>query len=102
MPLTAFQSETLRWLASRRSPKSFLAGGTGLNSAVDAARSSKDLPLFHEVEFRVVTGAETDAATLRPGGYPVAWLLRQPWFQRAARHNLAGAGRQFENSFLNE
>ncbi len=73
-----------------------------LNSEVDTPRSSKDLHLFHDVEFRVVTSAETDAATLRPEGCPVESLLRQPWFQRAARHNLAGAGRQFENSFLNE
>jgi hypothetical protein len=83
MPLTAFQSETLRLLAARRSPESFLAGGTVLNSGLDSPRYSKDLDIFHDVETSVVTSAETDAATLRQAGYEVEWLLRQPLFQRA-------------------
>ena len=83
MPLTAFQSETLRLLAARRSPESFVAGGTVLNAGVDSPRYSKDLDIFHDVEASVVTSAETDAATLRQAGYAVAWLLRQPLFQRA-------------------
>jgi hypothetical protein len=83
MPLTAFQSETLRLLAARRSPESFLAGGTVLNSGIDSPRYSQDLDIFHDVETSVVTSAETDAATLRQAGYEVEWLLRQPLFQRA-------------------
>jgi len=55
MPLTAFQSETLRLLAARRSPESFLAGGTVLNSGIDSPRYSKDLDIFHDVETSVVT-----------------------------------------------
>jgi len=42
MPLTAFQSETLRLLAARRSPESFLAGGTVLNAGLDSPRYSRD------------------------------------------------------------
>lgn len=83
MPLTPFQAETLRLLASRRSPESFLAGGTVLNAGVDSPRYSKDLDIFHDVEASVVTSAESDAATLRQSGYEVEWLLRQPLFQRA-------------------
>jgi len=83
MPLTAFQSETLRLLATHRSPESFLAGGTVLNASADSPRYSKDLDIFHDVEASVVTSAETDAATLRQSGYEVEWLLRQPMFQRA-------------------
>jgi len=83
MPLTAFQSETLRLLAAHRSPESYLAGGTVLNAAADSPRYSKDLDIFHDVEASVVTSAETDAATLRQAGYAVEWLLRQPLFQRA-------------------
>ena len=83
MPLTAFQSETLRLLAARRSPESFLAGGTVLNVEAESPRYSKDLDIFHDVEASVVTSAETDAATLRQAGYKVEWLLRQPLFQRA-------------------
>ncbi|HNW08698.1 MAG: hypothetical protein KA117_12880, partial [Verrucomicrobia bacterium] len=83
MPLTAFQSETLRLLAAHRSPESYLAGGAVLNAATDSPRYSKDLDIFHDVETSVVTSAETDAATLRQAGYAVEWLLRQPLFQRA-------------------
>ena len=83
MPLTAFQSETLRLLATHRSPESFLAGGTVLNAGADSPRYSKDLDIFHDVEASVVTSAETDATTLRQSGYEVEWLLRQPLFQRA-------------------
>lgn len=83
MPLTAFQSETLRLLAAHRSPESFLAGGTVLNAGVDSPRYSKDLDIFHDVEASVATSAETDSATLRQAGYEVEWLLRQPLFQRA-------------------
>jgi hypothetical protein len=83
MPLTPFQSETLRLLAAGRSPESFLAGGTVLNAGADSPRYSKDLDIFHDVEASVVTSAETDAATLRQAGYEVEWLLRQALFQRA-------------------
>ena len=83
MPLTPFQSETLRLLAASRSPESFLAGGTVLNAGDDSPRYSKDLDIFHDVETSVGTSAETDAATLRQAGYEVEWLLRQPLFQRA-------------------
>jgi hypothetical protein len=83
MPLTTFQSETLRLLAAQRSPESFLAGGTVLNAGTDSPRYSKDLDIFHDVEASVVASAETDAATLRQAGYRVDWLLRQPLFQRA-------------------
>jgi hypothetical protein len=83
MPLTAFQSATLRLLAAGRSPESFLAGGTVLNAGAASPRYSKDLDIFHDVETSVVTSAEADAATLRQAGYAVEWLLRQPLFQRA-------------------
>ena len=84
MPLTPFQSDTLRLLAARRSPESFVGGGTVLNAGDNSPRFSRDLDLFHDVETSVATCAETDAATLRDAGYSVAWLLRQPLFQRAA------------------
>ena len=83
MPLTAFQSETLRLLAARRSPESFLAGGTVLNAGRESPRYSKDMDIFHDVEESVATNAEADAALLRQSGYEVEWLLRQPMFQRA-------------------
>jgi hypothetical protein len=83
VPLTAFQSETLRLLAAHRSPESFVAGGTVLNAGPDSPRYSKDVDIFHDVEESVAISAERDAATLRQAGYAVEWLLRQPLFQRA-------------------
>lgn len=83
MPLTAFQFETLRLLAARRSPESFPAGGTVLNAAPDTPRYSKDVDIFHDVEASVAANAEADAALLQKSGYQVEWLLRQPMFQRA-------------------
>ena len=69
MPLTPFQSLTLHVLASQRSPNSFLAGGTVLNSAPDSPRFSKDLYFFHDVEESVAVCAEADAAVLAQEGY---------------------------------
>ena len=83
MPLTAFQSETLRLLAAHRSPESLPGRRDGVECGSDSPRYSKDLDIFHDVEASVVTSAETDAATLRQAGYEVEWLLRQPLFQRA-------------------
>jgi hypothetical protein len=83
MPLTAFQSETLRLLANRRSPESFVAGAMVLNAGSDSPRYSKDVDIFHDVEESVGTNAEADAALLRQSGYQIEWLLRQPVFQRA-------------------
>jgi hypothetical protein len=83
MPLTEFQAETLRLLAGRRSPESFLAGGTVLNADANSPRYSKDMDIFHDVEESVGSNAEADAELLRQSGYQVEWLLRQPMFQRA-------------------
>lgn len=83
MPLTAFQSETLRLLATHRSPESYLAGGRVLNAGTDSPRYSQDLDIFHDVEASVLMSAETDTATLQQAGYGVEWLLRLPLFQRA-------------------
>ncbi|MBI5384061.1 MAG: nucleotidyl transferase AbiEii/AbiGii toxin family protein [Verrucomicrobia bacterium] len=83
MPLTAFQSETLKLLAARRSPDSFLAGGTVLNAAPDSPRFSKDLDIFHDVEGSVAASADADAAVLREHGYTVEWQMREAMFRRA-------------------
>ena len=69
MPLTTFQSETLRLLAAHRSPESYLALGTVLNAGADSPRYSQDLDIFQDVEGSVLTSAETDTATLRQAGW---------------------------------
>ena len=74
MPLTAFQAETLRLLATRRSPESFVAGAMVSNAGPDSPRYSKDVDIFHDVEESVGTNAEADAALLRQSGYKIEWL----------------------------
>jgi hypothetical protein len=83
MPLTEFQSQTLRLLASRRSPQSLVAWGTVLNDRLDSPRYSKHVHVLHDVEASVSSNALADAACLKVAGYQVTWLLRQPAFQRA-------------------
>jgi len=43
MPLTEFQKQVLRLLASNRSPDSHVAGGTALNTSPASARMSEPL-----------------------------------------------------------
>jgi hypothetical protein len=83
MPLTPFQSATLRLLAADRSPESFVEGGTVLNAEPDSPRFSKDVDIFHDVETAVAVSAESDALTLTRHGYRIVWVLRQPMIQRA-------------------
>jgi hypothetical protein len=83
MPLTPFQSATLRLLAANHSPESFVAGATVLNAEPDSPRFSKDVDIFHDVETAVAVSAESDALTLTRHGYRIVWVLRQPMIQRA-------------------
>lgn len=76
MPLTRFQSQILRLLASHRDPESYVAGSTPLNR--DWPRLSEDIDIFHDREERVAQAAEEDTATLQAEGFDVTWLRRQP------------------------
>ena len=76
MPLTRFQSQILRLLASHRSPESYVAGSTPLNR--DRPRLSEDIDIFHDREERVAKAAEEDTAALRAEGLEIVWLRREP------------------------
>ncbi len=82
MPLTPFQSEILRLLATNRSAKSYVAGGIALNAQA-STRFSADVDVFHDVEEAVMTSSEADAALLARSGYSVRQDVWTPNFRRA-------------------
>ncbi len=71
MPLTPFQRDLLRVIASNRSEASHFAGGIVLNAADGSPRFSRDFDIFHETAAEVTRASERDAASLRAAGYEV-------------------------------
>jgi hypothetical protein len=82
VPLTPFQSETLRLLAGNRSPESYVAGGIAINVRAQT-RWSDDVDVFHDAEEAVITSSERDVQTLTQAGYSVRQDLWTPSFRRA-------------------
>ncbi len=84
MPLTPFQIEVFRTIASNRSPESFVAGATVLHREEGTPRYSKDIDLFHDAEESVAISAARDSEVLCDAGYSVEWEgQRLPSFRRA-------------------
>ncbi len=83
MPLTEFQRAVLRLLAQRRSPESFVAGGSVINAAPDSPRYSDDVDIFHDAEESVAVAAAGDTDLLTRMGFGIEWLVNRPGFQRA-------------------
>jgi len=83
MPLTEFQKQVLRLLASNRSPNSHVARGTALNTSPASARFSLDIDIFHDAQELVEASARLDAETLESHGYSLHWLTVNPYFFRA-------------------
>lgn len=78
MPLTEYQAELGRLLASNRSEESYLAGGAALLAAPNTVRYSHDLDYFHDSARRVATAYEADQATLIEHGYEIELEISQP------------------------
>jgi hypothetical protein len=76
VPLTRFQSQILRLLATHRNPESYVAGSTPLNR--ERPRFSEDIDIFHDREERVAQAAEEDTAVLQAEGLEVVWQRREP------------------------
>jgi hypothetical protein len=76
MPLTAFQKEVARLLATHRNPESYVTGGAAINRA-------EDLDVFHDVAESVASCADADARQLGAAGCSVEWTLRREGFFRA-------------------
>ena len=64
MPLTPFQAEVFRVLASNRNPDSYVAGGIVINRDDESARFSEDIDLFHDTSLALKISAEADAQSL--------------------------------------
>jgi hypothetical protein len=82
MPLTPFQNDVLKLLASNRQLESHLAGGIAINRSSSSPRFSTDIVFFHDTP-NVASSAEKDAELLRQHGFDVTWSERQESFQRA-------------------
>lgn len=83
MPLTPFQKEVLALLAFQRNPESHVAGGAVLNRQADSPRYSADVDVFHDVAASLISSAEADVTVVTAAGFQAAWLVRQPFLQRA-------------------
>lgn len=90
MPLTPFQSELGRLLASNRSEDSYLAGGAAILAAPQTQRFSQDLDYFHDSAARVATAYQADRATLERAGFSVDTEISQPGYLSA----VVGRGNQ--------
>jgi hypothetical protein len=83
MPLTAFQKEIARVIATNRSPASHLAGGAVLNRAETGLRFSDDIDIFHDTAESIDASAEADEQSLLKAGYCVTWTDRSQGLSRA-------------------
>ena len=66
VPITKFQSDVLRLLASERSPDSDIAGGLAINR--QGPRISADSDIFHDSAARLESAVQADEAALTDGG----------------------------------
>jgi hypothetical protein len=71
VPISKFQSEVLRSLATQRSPDSYIAGDVAINR--EGPRFSGDIDIFHDSEARLESAVKADAAALTAAGYSVTW-----------------------------
>src|SRR5208337_4083427 len=62
VPISKFQSDVLRLLATQRSPDSYIAGGVAINR--QGPRFSRDIDIFHDSEVRQETAVKADEAAL--------------------------------------
>jgi hypothetical protein len=76
VPITKLQSDILRFIAAKRDPESFIAGGVPINRT--GPRYSADIDVFHDREERVAEAALADAAALTLAGFDVRWIRQQP------------------------
>ena len=83
MPLTDYQAELARLLASNRSEDSHLAGGAALHIEPNSLRYSNDLDYFHDSQERVARAYQDDSSLLEKNGYKVVIEMAQPGYVRA-------------------
>lgn len=92
MALTTFQRHVCRLPADRRrrSGDSYVAGGVALSVALETARLSRDVDIFHDTAEAVAASWDADRTTLVEHGYTVVPLreVRLEPTPRARRRGL--------------
>jgi hypothetical protein len=83
VPLTPFQEELGRLLATNRSEDSYIAGAAPLLAEPRTVRYSHDLDYFQDSPQRVASAFEADQRTLVENGYTLERELSQPGYIRA-------------------
>lgn len=83
MPLTEFQAELGRLLATNRSEDSYAAGAAPILAEPRTRRFSQDLDYFHDTPERVASAYDADRRTLQAAGCGVEVELSQPGYIRA-------------------
>jgi hypothetical protein len=85
MALTPLQSKVLRLLAEnrRKTPGSYVAGGTAFNLAMNAPRLSRDVDVFHDSTEAMLDSWRRDRQTLEVNGFTVKPLRELPTFIEA-------------------
>ena len=71
VPISKFQSDVLRLLATQRSPDSYIAGGIAINR--QGPRFSDDIDIFHDSVARLASAVKTDEAALAAARYRLSW-----------------------------
>ena len=82
MPLTPYQEEVARLLASNRRQDSYLAGGAALHLEPNTTRYSNDLDYFHDAVERVANAFATDQQTLQQAGHTLTIDVQLPGYIR--------------------
>ncbi|MBK9239190.1 MAG: hypothetical protein IPL75_02770 [Acidobacteria bacterium] len=85
MAVTPFQRTLCRLLAHDRRIRgeSYVAGGVALGAALDTARLSRDLDLFHDTTEAVAASWDRDRQTMESSGYRVVPQRERPGFVQA-------------------
>jgi hypothetical protein len=98
VPLSKFQSDVLRRLATQRSPDSYIAGGIAINR--QGPRFSNDIDIFHDSAVRQESAVKADEAALVAAGY----TIDRPFTQRSGRYEatIARDGEQMQLEWLTD
>ena len=82
MALTGLQRDVCRLLAASRRDRreSYIAGGAALSVALDTARLSRDLDIFHDAIEAVARSWDADRMALERAGYDVRTLRERPGY----------------------
>ena len=86
MALTPFQRDVCRLLAAERRAhgESYVAGGVALSVALNYARLSRDVDLFHDTVEAVARSWDRDRLALAAAGYRVQSIRERPGYVEAA------------------